>query len=115
MAGIAHFSILVYFRYSHTGAVCSGDWNYYMTESKDYDEMKNTPYESYYLREEGQFIKTYVQTVLTVLAAPLSCFCCVYSVFICNARVSEANIYDIIRSTDMDEAMKTFKEKAEDM
>ena len=28
--------------------------------------------------------------------------------------MSEANIYDIIRSTDMDEAMKKFKEKAEE-
>ena len=86
-----------------------------MTESKDYEEMKNTPYESYYLKEEGAFLKSYIQTVLTILAAPFSCFCCVYSVFICNARVSEANIYDIIRSTDMDEAMKTFKDKAENM
>ena len=79
VASLAHFSLLIYFRFQHTGAVCSADWNYYMSESKDWSEMKNTPYEEYYLREEGDFIRRYILTIATVVFAPLCCICtCVY-------------------------------------
>ena len=81
-----------------------------MTESRDFKEMKNTPYESYYLRNEGSLLTLVVYAVATLVGFPLCCMTCWFSIFVCNARVSEANIYDNIKMADWEEKIKKFKE-----
>ena len=63
---ITQFSFLIYYRFSHAGKVCSGDYSS-MGLLLQKEKAQEDNYDIYYMREEGKFFYYYFMTCVILI------------------------------------------------
>ena len=101
------FVMVVIYRFSHTGMVCSGDYaaEELIIQGKSSDAsslLKDDKYSAYYMGEEGDFLFYLVFTFVIALFVLLLLSCCIGScLFLAGSFTAVKLIEDILKNIEM--------------
>ena len=99
---IVQFIQLVYYRFSNTGGVCSGDFQQFIEiKGADSEFSRDTQYDQFILYSEGRFLKVYSLICLAIVGTIVCLgFTCGTCICLTNSMESYENIEDFFKKMD---------------
>ena len=98
---IVQFIMLLSFRFSHQGEVCSGDYQEYSQVKKDGHWVPDAQYDNYFLKSEGKFMLIYGMIAIWSVGICLCCGGCLGAcLFVGSSVEAFNNIEDTFKNMD---------------
>ena len=97
---VYQLSLVVSYRFSHSGRVCAGDYAEWELMS-DQPYLQDDKYVEYYLREEGDFLYYYMMAIIVMFFVILALACLVGScLFMGGSFTALKMIEDLLKNLD---------------